>query len=242
MEAGTFLEPAIIAWWTHRTGKVATPTPLTILRNSDMPWWHASPDALIGDDEGFDAKNANHYRADEFKDGALPLGCQIQAQHYMAGTGRRRWHFGSLVGGNRLEPATVERDEAFIDRLMATERQWWETYVVGKVPPEPDGSDATRRAIHRLFPRELAGEARALDASFLDLRDMLDAAREHRRQADDEIADIEAKIKAAIGDAMYGVLPDGSRWQWKVEPRKEHVVKASEPRVLRFQAAKGVRS
>ena len=210
-----------------------TPTPLTLVRNPSFPWAHASPDAIVGDDAGLDAKNAAWFRAEDFANGP-PLGHQIQAQHYMAVTGRVRWHFAAVVGGNKLLVSTVDRDEAFIATLMATEEAWWQTHVVGRAPPEPDKSEATTRAIKRMFPRHAEGEVRALGDEFIEWRDRLDAAKADKSIAEDEIRELTNKITAAIGDAEFGLLPDGSGWKYRVEPRKEHVVKASEPRVLRY--------
>ncbi len=237
VEAGTFMEPAILAWWQHRTGLVATPTPYTIIRNDAYPWAHASPDALVGEDAGLDAKNAAWFRASEYEDGKLPLGHQVQAQHYMAVTGRFAWHFAALVGGNRLLISTVARDDEFITELMHAEREWWTEHVVGRVPPEPDGSEETRVAIHRMFPKELDGEIRPLDETFAALRDQLDAAEADKKTAEGEITSIKNQIKAALGTAIHGVFPDGSRWQWKVEPRDGYTVPPSEPRILRFVKA-----
>ncbi len=237
VEAGTFMEPAILRWWAHRMDESVMPTPLTILRSSEFPWMFASPDALVGEDAGLDAKNIDLRRGDEYADGA-PMDVQIQGQHYLAVTGRQRWHFAAVVGGNQLKCSTIERDEKFIAALIERERQWWQTHVVGKSPPEPDSSEATARAIKRAWPHHEAGEARALDESFAALALRLDAAKTERSILDDEIRGIESKIKAALGTAEVGVLPDWSQFSYREQSRAEYVCAATSFRVLRFKAAK----
>jgi hypothetical protein len=54
----------------------------------------------------------------------------------------------------------------------------------------------------------------------------------------ERITERENSLKALIGDATYAVLPDGSRYSWKTQERKEYVVPASVTRVLRKEKAK----
>lgn len=46
-------------------------------------------------------------------------------------------------------------------------------------------------------------------------------------------------IQLALGDAELGVLPGGGAWSWKTVERREHMVKASSARQLKFKGAKG---
>jgi putative phage-type endonuclease len=237
MEAGNFLEPGILAWWSHRTGMKATPTPLTIIRNPDLPFMFASTDALVGDDAGLDAKNASQWTAGRWDDGA-PLREQVQAQHYMAVTGRARWHFGAVLGGSKLVTTTVDRNERFIATLIEAERAWWERHVIGREPPEPDDSEATDRAVRLSFPHPVAGKSAPLSDEALTIRDRLLAANVESSALEKEIRGLTSTLRAMIGDAEEGLLPDGSRYTLKEQTRAEHVVKSSSFRVLRYSPKK----
>lgn len=237
MEAGNFMEPGIIKWWERRTGFTATPTPLTIFRNSKFPWMFASTDALVGDDAGLDAKNTDRSKAQDWDEG-VPLKHQVQAQHYLAITERERWHFAAAIGGNKLVTATVNRNERFIEQLVAAELAWWERHIVGREPPEPDDSDSTERTVKAMFPRAVPGKVAPLSAEALEIRDCLLAAETEHGILEKEIKGFKSKLRAMIGDADEGALPDGSRYTLKEQSRAECVVKASTFRVLRYHERK----
>jgi hypothetical protein len=58
-------------------------------------------------------------------------------------------------------------------------------------------------------------------------------AKEDIKEAEARKLAAENLIKAAIGEASFGDLPDGARYSWKQQSRKECVVAASTFRVLR---------
>lgn len=239
LEAGQFLEPGIIAWWSHRTGLVADPTPLVICHDEELPMLHASPDALVGPDEGLDAKNASSWRAADWE-GELPLKAQVQAQHYMGVTGRVRWHFAAAIGGNRLRTATVERNEKFIAALRTRLADWWSDHVVAQRPPEPDGSESTTETIKRVWGRDAAPDPVPLSAEIVEIHEMLRAAKGERKTLNSAIAEFENKIKAALGEHPCGILPGGlGEYRWKTQERKGYVVKPTTSRPLKFVAPKG---
>lgn len=227
LEAGTFMEPGIIAWWSHRSGLVANTTSLTIIRDPAFPWMHASPDALVGDDAGLDAKNVDISKAADWADG-VPLKHQVQGQHSMAVTGRARWHFGAVVGGRKLLMATVERDEDFIAHLRERERQWWERHVVGREAPPPDGTEASTRALRAAFPGVSSDSVVPLGPAALELHERILAASAVAKEAKDEVEDCRNKLRAMVGDAEFGVLPGGvGMYRRKLIQKKPYQVAAS---------------
>jgi hypothetical protein len=104
--------------------------------------------------------------------------------------------------------------------------------------PAPDGSESSKRTVRALWPRTNLGETRPLGDEFVEFKKTLDAAKKDRDDAEAHIAEIENKIRAAIGDAEVGSLPDGGRFTLRSQTRAEHVVKESTFRVLRYSAAK----
>ena len=59
-----------------------------------------------------------------------------------------------------------------------------------------------------------------------------------RKKLDERIDLAENVVKAALGTAELGVLPDGRSFSWKTQSRKECVIKASTFRVLRLHQPK----
>jgi predicted phage-related endonuclease len=123
----------------------------------------------------------------------------------------------------------VDAEASFWGRLLAQE------------PPPIDGSDASKEMLARLHPRHseglvvnLPGEATEWDAQRLNAIAVIRTAEDAKQLAENH-------IKAAIGDAEAGVLPDGTRYSWKAQERKGYTVEASVVRALRRSVAKGGR-
>jgi len=115
MERGKQLEPEARAWFEWEYGVTVEPGGFI---TSDDGRIGCSPDGLIGDDEGFEAKcfeYTHHVMAlleldDEHR-------CQIQGCLWL--TERERWH--RVYFNPALPPVvvTLERDEEFIEKLAA---------------------------------------------------------------------------------------------------------------------------
>lgn len=108
----------------------------------------------------------------------VPAGYAIQCAHHLLCTGYARVYLAALLGYRDFRLYTLERDEAFLDDLLADERAWWQTHVVEGIPPEPDGSEAYRDHLRRRLgpivdadpsatPEQQAIAARAIEAKRL---------------------------------------------------------------------------
>lgn len=129
-----------------------------------------------------------------------------------------------------------EADAEFQQDLLVAEQAFISLVAAG-VAPSTDGSESCRRAIQRLHPRD-NGESVPLPGEWLEHSARLSELKAQKSITEKEIGELENALKALIGDATYGVLPDGSRWAWKTQNRKEYVVAASEFRVLRKEKGK----
>lgn len=129
-----------------------------------------------------------------------------------------------------------EADTEFQADLLAAEQAFMGLVDAG-VAPSTDGSESCRRAIQRLHPRD-NGESVPLPVEWLEHSARLAELKAQKSGTEKEIAELENALKAIIGDATYGVLPDGSRYSLKTQSRKEHIVAACEFRVLRKQKGK----
>ena len=77
-----------------------------------------------------------------------------------------------------------------------------------------------------------------LDGSFIDLTDELEQAKREVAAATEQRRSLENQLKAAIGDAEAGVLPNGVMYTHRLQHRKETVQKASSFRILRRKEVK----
>ncbi len=129
----------------------------------------------------------------------------------------------------------VEKDPAYETESIPRLLEFWKL-VEAETPPAPTAED--RDVLGRLYPRPQAGKTVALDATLLELAWELEVIEREGKERERRAEEIKNLVRAAIGDAERGVLPDGGGWSWTVTERKEHVVKASASRVLRRFKAK----
>jgi len=152
---GTLLEPIVRKEFTERTG-IKVRQKHMLLQSEEYPFMLADLDGVIREPDGemavFEAKTASAYKQDVWEDG-VPVPYILQVQHYMAVTGAKRTYVAALVGGNHFCHHVVERDEELIGKIIAMEKYFWETYVVGGMEPVPDGSEATTDYFNRRFAR-----------------------------------------------------------------------------------------
>lgn len=149
---GSLLEPIVRREFTARTG-IKVRQKHMLLQSEDYPFMFADLDGVInenGEMAVFEAKTASAYKQEVWEDG-VPAPYILQVQHYMAVTGAKRTYIAALVGGNHFFYHVVERDEEMIGKIIAMEKYFWETHVLGGVEPVPDGSDATTTYFNNRF-------------------------------------------------------------------------------------------
>lgn len=232
---GNLLEDVVILETGRRAGVVPCNSG-ELLRSTVHPFALATLDGWTDDGCPIEAKTAGAWLADEWADGAPPK-YRIQCQWQMLVTGAPRVLLGCLLGGQRLVWSWIERDEATIAALADAGREMWRR-VEENDPPPCDGSEASARALAKVYPKD-DGETVVLPGALIEVSDELDAVKAQIKAAEARADALEAQIKAAIGSASVGLLIDGSGWSWKAQTRAEYVVKASTFRKLLRKKAKG---
>ena len=203
---GRALEPAILAWAADELG--ASLLPGSRLESGILRGTTDGAMLIDGAPIGIEAKSAR-YPTEAWglaPDGAVPDGYRDQVLTYCELTGSPGWFLAVWFTGNyerRLYwiPADPERQRV----IRATAEAWHELHVVGGEMPDPDASEACRRALVERYARPRATLREATDAEIrlaLDFRavqragDAIDADEDRLRN----------ELRAAIG-------PDeGIRW------------------------------
>lgn len=244
MRVGSALEPWLLELY-RQTRLLENVRPhQAMLRSVEAPHLFATPDAYAWehcadlDEERYAVVETKVTWADLFD--SCPLAWQVQVQAQMAVTGWTRARVAVLHLLPHAKPLDafqifdVPRHEGVIDRMRERVEQWWRDHVEARVPPPPGvpGAPIPLRVWEALHPRD-SGETVDLpvDAALVDAR-LSELGRELKRLTA-ERDELRAHIAAWIGDATYGRLPDGSRWKWGYEERREHVTAASAGRVMR---------
>lgn len=214
---GRALEPVIDAAMSER-GYEPMPAP-DGFTDPERPWLVGHPDgfvALDGSRAVYERKTVGQWAHRANGSGAaVPLPYQAQAQIYMHLTDCARTLVATLVGGQRLEVGTVERDERAIAGLLERMEDF-RTHLRRDRPPAPDGSDSARAAVIALFPD--AQESKVYRLTRDEWRDVreLRARREQREAIDWQIVELENRLKLAMGDAETAISPhDTDALHWR---------------------------
>lgn len=188
---------------------------------------HPFPIASSGD---LSIKNAGEYTVKDWEE-EPPLHYQIQLQHELAVTGLEWGSFAVLIGGNKFRWCDWPRNDKFISFLIEKEEEFWDRVVRG-IRPEPDASDSAKEVLSRLYPKDTGASIQLSDEA-IEWAERLAKAKEEIQRAELVEQEMENKLKAAIGQNTFGVLPGGGRFSWKWQQRKSYTVAETEFRVLR---------
>lgn len=210
-----------------------------LLRSRRHPHLGATLDAEINRGRGWEVmegKTTRVPRGWDEESGELPTRVLIQTQVQLLVTGAEVDVVFALLQGSRpvqievhpspeFHAVIVEETERFMDRLARMD------------PPPPDHTESSKQALARLYPKDVgAGVILPAEAGdwTREIKEINARAAELKKRKDE----LSNMLRAAIGSATYGVLPDalddGQRaWKHALEERPEHTVSASSSRVLR---------
>ncbi|MCU6603789.1 YqaJ viral recombinase family protein [Peribacillus frigoritolerans] len=190
------------------------------VQKSNFMWQHpihkfmiANVDGLIYDKEKgwgvLEIKNVSQYTSKEWNGETIPEHYLIQFQHYLAVLGLDWGHFAILIGGNEDKTWYVERDDELIDSLIQIEKAFWENHVVPEIPPEFDGSDASKTILNMLYPPEKAiDETIDLPETAGELIEQFHSAQEQEKVAKDLKDEAANKLKSFLGERTKGFYHD----------------------------------
>jgi putative phage-type endonuclease len=133
---GVLLEDIIAKEYADRTGKRVRNVNRTY-RHKDFPFLQGHIDKKIeGENAGVEIKNVGLRQAKYWMK-QPPIYYEYQVLHYLAITGFDYFDVVALVGGQELMIHTIRRDER-IEELVQKEVEFWNEYVLKKVPPMPE--------------------------------------------------------------------------------------------------------
>jgi putative phage-type endonuclease len=148
--------------------------------------------------------------AHEWADEQTPDHAELQSQHQLAVTGRGHVHVVGLSDGRTWLERLVVRDDGLIEVMTKAEASFW-AMVVNRVEPPVDGSGATTDALNARWTGMGDVEVN-LPASLIDKYEQACAAVDAAEAHKDEVAN---EVRAALGEATVGLLPDGRKVTWR---------------------------
>ena len=222
MRQGRDLEDYVARRWMEETGKRVYRL-AAMLYNPQYPFAHADVDRMVmGENAGLECKTTFSLDLKQFNGVEFPVQYYAQCVHYLAVTGAERWYLAVLAYGRGFFTFTLERNQAEIDALMASEKAFWR-YVEQDTPPAADGSDATTAALQEVYPIS-THTTTALFGRDAVLREYM-RLKEDKKVLDTRIGEIENTIKADLGDAESG-SSGLFNVSWKSQTRQTFQAKA----------------
>ena len=231
MRWGRKLEPLVAEAYEEQTGRELKDFGFNIWQGNEL-FLIASQDRQIVKPRigHLEIKTSNYLKEGDLAE-KIPVHWQVQYQHTLAATGLDWGGFAILLNARKLFWIDVERDGSFIAVMLETEAKFWKR-VRDHDPPPPDSSESATRVLKKLYPKDtgatvvLPPEAAEWDRARGEADQEIERWKEQKAAA-------ENNLKAAIGDATFGILGAGTSYSWKWQPRKAYEVAASEMRVLR---------
>ena len=214
---GRIMEPVITREFVRRTGLTVIPM-RSMLQATNWPWMLADLDGLVEDPQRgtgvFEVKTASAFKMSEWDDNRCPDAYQLQVQHYLEVTGLSYALIVVLIGGNKLQWITVDRDDELIASLVQLEKRFWQ-HVLTQSPPPVDGSTACAEMLARKYPSSsnaapliLPVDADSWIQDYLTSKAEEESAAERKRLA-------ENKLKEVIGNHEKAISPGGYQATWK---------------------------
>jgi putative phage-type endonuclease len=233
---GTRLEPLVADVYAQATGRALRVVAETQVHPAH-PWMIGHLDRIVRkpereDDGVLEVKTTSAYKAGDWRE-EPPLMYQVQLQHYLAVTGLRWGSFAVLIGGQNLRWADIERNDQFIELLIAQEREFLDA-VESDTPPEPGSSAKEAKVLEALYPSETPESAIALPPESLEWDVKLHEAKKEIKDWETVKREMENHLKAAIGERQFGVLPAAAgRYSWRTINKKSYTVEETSYRELR---------
>lgn len=214
-EVGTYLEEFVAQKFAEVTGKKVRKSNQSWF-NDQYPWAIANIDReIVGEDAGLEIKTTSELNTQKFKGGEYPANYYVQAMHYLAVTGKKRWYLAVLIGNREFKWFTIERDEDEIKALMEAEKNF-KQLVDSDTPPMADGSSSTSSTLFTLYPDSI-DDAIGIGAFEKEL-DNYFRLKEQQKNLSMTIDGIENRLKAHLGECARG---EGEKYKvsWKTQYR-----------------------
>ena len=204
---GNVLEDIVAEEFSRRTGKKVRRRNQTF-RHAEYPFMHANIDRdVVGERALLECKTTNAFNSDAWEGDLIPPAYMCQIQHYMAVLDYDKAYIAVLIGGQKFVWKEVERDEEFIELMIAAEKDFWENHVLAGTPPEIDGSTSASELLKEMYPED-NGERIMLPSDEAEmLIEAIESIKSEVKEKQKLQKEYENKLKLLIGEAEYGVTP-----------------------------------
>lgn len=189
-----------------------------LIVHPELDWLAATPDGVLEDEDGalgvWEGKSPSQWTRDQWTEDSAPLGYLAQLQVQMACLGADFGILSALTPPRSAEDQVlwwrrIERNQDLERQLLERLEAWWNTHVVGDVPPPASGAQLDRRLLERANPESDDQKAVVLRDEVAQAAARLLELKAQQSELKKERDGLEGLIRQAIGGASYAVVPDG---------------------------------
>ena len=213
-EMGHLFERPLLEHYSRKTG-IALTYPKN-MRHPKYDWVSATPDGL-GKDCVVQVKMVGTHMAHHWGE-EPPKYVVIQVQWEMMVVGVPLAAIVACIGGTDYRTHDVPADAQMQEDLLDIGRQFWYEHVLANVPPDPDESEACRRALAKRYSRfkdEYAPASKELAELAFKYREL----GKQIKVLTTEQSQIGNLLRYSIGEGAGLTFP-GGRVQWKPQKGK----------------------
>jgi predicted phage-related endonuclease len=202
--AGRFMERAIIQYYAETVKQPVRFADSYVVQRSPLtPLIGATLDAKREDDgRPVDAKNIRYKTPQWGESGSdiIPPDYVAQGAVQMLVAQSAFFDLPTLFTGQDLHIYTLNRDADLEAQLVETLTKWWETHIVRDTPPALSGSNSSTEYLKRTLFQKTDNTVAASVELCADAA-TLASLRATRKDIELQEAELENRIKAAIGEA-----------------------------------------
>lgn len=230
-EAGTLLEPAVVAWAHQQLGGVVEGD----WRVHENGINACSLDAMTLDGEPVEAKTSGivgpgspHQWGEPGTD-EIPDYYLLQVHAQLLVTGAKRAFVPALIGGRGFVMYVVRSHQGLEDQIQRASEQFWTDHVEARIQPDKTPKLETLKQLRR--------EPESVVSIPDELVELYLAAKAEEKAAVAKAEAAQTQLLASLGAAEAGDYSGGRVW-YSEQTRKGYQVQESTYRVLRVKAAK----
>ncbi len=216
-EFGLEAEPFIARKYEEQTGRKLRKLFLHgIVRDSQCDFLLGSPDRLVfGEPIGVELKTENIFQDNFGEPGTdqVPMHYLVQCAWYMMLTAYPEWHIALLRGDRQVAIYVIKRDLELEQTIRKRCISWWNTHIIGDIPPDIDGSNAWALYLTKKHPENITPPIEA-EHEHEYLAEKLRQGIELQAKVEAEIEAIKNQLKQIIGDAD-GLRGDFGKITWR---------------------------
>ncbi len=218
VKMGNKLEQVVAELFMEETGKNVHRVNETVF-HPKYPFIAANLDRrVVGEKAVLEIKTASGWKAKEWEGEEIPPEYILQVMHQLAVSGAEVGYIAVLIGGNQdFKWKEIRRDEKALADMVRREVEFWEKFVVPKVPPAVTSKD--KDTLTALYPEGTVGEVLALDSGAAATCEVLEGMEEDLAALKRQIEAQENELRMKLGSSELGTVGPW-RVSWKNVPSK----------------------